>query len=136
MRGNHDSPSADITPANAEYLRNLPFNWQDVIEGRRLFICHGIPGVPFIGLHRDHVTDNQLNSLLIDVQADIVIVGHTHVPMVKQVESGYVINPGSVYLRSQEGTSHSYAVLQVPDFSCDIFDLTREPGTLLDWDST
>ncbi len=135
VRGNHDAPSADISPENADYLRALPFHWGGEVEGVRLFMCHGRPNITFMGFHPDYVTDDELNDLLTSLEADVVIAGHTHIPMVKKVEKGYVINPGAVYARSLEGSSHSYGVLHLPAVEFKLYDLKQPPGTEIKLDT-
>lgn len=108
VKGNHDSPSAEITPRNAAFLRKLPLAWSQTIAGKRLYMCHGIPGVPFIGITPQHFDDERLGALFDQVAADIIIAGHTHQPWVKHLPDGRCfINPGAVYLGS-------YAVLRLP----------------------
>ena len=44
------------------------------------------------------------------VEADFVFVGHTHIPMVKNIGKTVVVNPGSVSFPSGGGPMASYAV--------------------------
>ena len=112
VKGNHDSPSSDITPENADFLRNLPLEWSETIDGVRLYMCHGIPGVPFIGVTPKHFDEVRLISMLESVHADIMIAGHTHQSLLVELSgSRRFINPGAVCLGS-------YAVLSLP--SCEL----------------
>lgn len=126
VRGNHDSPSAEITPENAAFLRSLGFNWQAEYDGVRMLMCHGMPGMPFIGLHPDYTPDSVLNAHLKDYRADVIVAGHTHVPMCKWVENGLIVNPGAL---SGESESHSYAVLELPDLTFTLYDILESPET-------
>ena len=115
VKGNHDSPSADITPLNADYLRALPLEWQGEFENKRLYMCHGIPGVPFIGITRKHFTDDRLIQVFMDIEADVYITAHTHEPLVIDLPDGRkVINPGAVYL-------DNYAILSLPELRVDLY---------------
>lgn len=128
VKGNHDSWAYGFAPANADYLEDLPINWQGEFESSRVFMCHGKPGNNVWGLYRDHISNTLLNMMLESLNADVLIVGHTHVPMFMRVESGCLINPGSLYtFNSMRVTSHTYGVLHLPDLRFDLYDLTTEP---------
>ena len=128
VKGNHDEWGYNFTPENGAFLRDLPINWQGTFAGSNVFMCHGKPGNNIWGLYRDHVSDTLLNMMLGSLRADVLIVGHTHVPMYIRVANGVVINPGSLYtFDSIRVTSHTYGVLHVPELKFELFDLTAEP---------
>jgi predicted phosphodiesterase len=90
-------------------------------------MCHGKPGNNIWGLYRDHVSNTLLNMMLGSLETDVLIVGHTHVPMFIRVANGCVINPGSLYtFNSMRVTSHTYGILHLPDLNFDLYDLTTE----------
>lgn len=132
VKGNHDEWAYGMTAENAEFLMDLPINWQKRYEGYTVFMCHGKPGNNIWGLYRDHVSNTLLNMMLESLDADVLIVGHTHVPMFIRVANGCVINPGSLYtFNSMRATSHTYGVLHLPELNFELFDLTAEPTTPL-----
>lgn len=128
VKGNHDEwaygvPTGDV----ADYLDDLPINWQGRFDGYSVFMCHGKPGNNIWGLYRDHVSDTLLNMMLGSLDADVLIVGHTHVPMYIRVANGVVINPGSLYtFNSMRTTSHTYGVLHLPSLDFNLYDLTAD----------
>ena len=61
------------------------------------------------------------------LEADIVIAGHTHQVFCQKVGETWIVNPGSVYTQSGEGTTHSYGVLDLAIQVFSVFDLLREP---------
>lgn len=75
------------------------------IHGKRFLVCHG---------HEYGVKSN-LNSLFYrgrEVNADIVVFGHSHVPVYAIEENMILLNPGSIaYPRG--GSRKSYAILWV-----------------------
>lgn len=79
---------------------------------RTIYVCHG---------HRYGVKDPYIGeSRLLDAArqryADIVIYGHTHIPVCRETEDGIlVINPGSVSIPHQQPPEPSYAVLEIDD---------------------
>lgn len=124
-KGNHDSPSKDISPENAAYLRALPLSFRLQVDNQRLYMCHARPGIPFIGLNPQTMSREDLDALLDSADADIMIVGHTHAPVLVQTTRGMLFNPGSVYCRGTEGTSHSYGILHLPEMRFELFDLLQ-----------
>ncbi len=130
VRGNHDEWHAGMSPENVDFLKNLPINWQGEYLGCSIFMCHGKPGNNLWGLYRDHISNTLLSMMLASLDADVLIVGHTHVPMFMRVANGCVINPGSLYtFSSLRATSHTYGVLRLPQQTFDLYDLTLDPIT-------
>lgn len=136
VRGNHDEWFYDLSKENAAYLRTLPLEWRGEYENRSLFMCHGKPGNNLWGLYRDHISDTLLNMMLSSLRVDVLITGHTHVPLFVRVKQGCVVNPGSLYtFKSVRATSHTYGVLHLPEMTFDLYDLTApvvEPLPLTD----
>jgi len=129
VRGNHDEWSYALSPDNKSFLRTLPLEWRGQYEGTRIFMCHGKPGNNLWGLYRDPVSSTLLSMMLASLNADVLITGHTHVPMFMRVDQGCVINPGSLYtFQNVRSTSHTYGVLRLPQMAFELFDLSVQPG--------
>jgi putative phosphoesterase len=127
VKGNHDEWAAGVSAESVRYLESLPINWQQRFGNNSIYMCHGKPGSNIWGLYRDHVSDTLLNMMLGSLKADVLVVGHTHVPMYIRVANGVVINPGSLYtFDSMRSTSHTYGVLNLPALTFDLYDLTAE----------
>ncbi len=83
------------------------------LEGKKIFFCHGHTYGVKGGL-------GNLISAARAREADIVLFGHTHIPLERYVpedEDGralYLVNPGSLGGRSESG-ERSYAVITVKD---------------------
>lgn len=128
VRGNHDEWYAGVSKTNGGYLKNLPVDLRLSYNGVSVFMCHGKPGSNMWGLYRDHISDTLLNMMLDSLNADVLITGHTHVPMYIRVDNGCVVNPGSIYtFKSVRQTSHSYGILHLPDLTFELFDVIGEP---------
>ncbi len=127
VKGNHDEWAAGVSAESVRYLESLPINWQQRFGSNSIYMCHGKPGSNVWGLYRDHVSDTLLNMMLGSLKADVLIVGHTHVPMFIRVANGIVVNPGSLYtFDSMRATSHTYGILNLPELTFDLYDLTVE----------
>lgn len=128
VRGNHDDWNPNLPPEDVAYIRDLPLDWQGAFAGLSVFMCHGKPGNNIWGLYRDHISKTLLNMMLNTLAADVLITGHTHVPMCVQVSRGVVINPGSLYtFDNMRSSSHTYGVLHLPDVTFELYDVTGSP---------
>lgn len=128
VRGNHDEWFYGLSNENTAYLKTLPMDWYGEFDNFRIFMCHGKPGNNLWGLYRDHISDTLLNMMLTSLEADVLITGHTHVPLYRHVDQGCVVNPGSIYtFNSMRASSHSYGVLHLPAMAFDLYDVRSEP---------
>ena len=77
------------------------------VENKNIFVCHGDRyGVKY-GLE-------QLQEKAKEVDADIVIFGHTHTPLIKEKDNIIYINPGSVSL--PRGVDYrSFVIIDISD---------------------
>jgi putative phosphoesterase len=129
VRGNHDEWDYPLSPENTRFLLSLPLEWRANINGSSLYMCHGKPGNNLWGLYRDHISETLLNMMLKSLNTDVMITGHTHVPLYVRVQRGCVVNAGSLYtFDTSRSSSRSYGVLHLHDLSFDVYDLTTAPG--------
>jgi putative phosphoesterase len=132
VRGNHDEWSYGLSAENRAYLKALPLEWRGDFDGISLYMTHGKPGNNLWGLYRDHVSNTLLNMMLMSLKVDVLITGHTHVPLYVRVQNGCVINPGSLYtFNNVRPTSHSYGVLSLPDMDFYVYDLNGQEQMIL-----
>lgn len=125
VRGNHDEWFYGISEENTDYLKNLPIDWKGKIGGRRVFMCHGKPGNNMWGMYRDHLSETYLSMVLKSLKMDVLVSGHTHMPLYMRVEEGILVNPGSLYtFESSRQTSQTYGVLDMNTFDFKIYQTT------------
>ena len=114
---------ATADPELLEWVRTRPLSVDVTIEGRRLLMTHASPLPP----HNQYVVAGSTElRRLAQVDADIIVLGHTHAPMVERAGGTLVVNPGSAGERrpTAEGSVLSYAVLDVSneDVSLTVYD--------------
>ena len=103
VQGNHErtllSPAgvrarsaAHVKRDNLEYVAALERTLEVEVSGKKLLMLHGSPFEPF-----DEYLYPKARTLrrFVDLDADYVILGHTHYPMLEQIGKVLVINPGS-----------------------------------------
>lgn len=81
-----------ISEESLNYLKSLPEKLETTIEGKKVLICHGSP---WDNLEERIYPDFDNFEKFESVEQDIVILGHTHYPMVVEIGGKRVINPGS-----------------------------------------
>lgn len=109
-----------LTRDNIEFLRNLPKKLELELEGMRIFLCHGSPADPIDEYVFPNVSDSRLRFLISLANSDILVMGHTHVPMLRFIDERLVLNPGSVGQPRDFDPRASFAVLELPEMSVDI----------------
>lgn len=97
-----------------EWVTALPIEERvELPNGQTLLCVHSTPGYadgPGVG---PHTSDAELAELVAGCEAQIVCVGHTHVPFVRQVDGATVINTGPVSNPLMPDLRASYAILDV-----------------------
>ena len=98
---------------NNDWHLNLPDFVTLRIEDLNVFITHGHR---FSFFHRDLAMKDALNQK----QCQVLLCGHTHVPMFEHDGNQYFINPGSTSL-PRGGSVRSYAVVTIDgrELSCE-----------------
>jgi predicted phosphodiesterase len=97
------------------WLRELPLEMRMILpDGTRLLAAHAAPGKDDGDGMRVISSDDELRILLAGVDADLILVGHTHIPFNRLVYGVRVVNPGSVSNPFPPDLQASYAIL-----SCD-----------------
>lgn len=110
-RGNFGSPPElrDLAIATREhtirqlpardlaYLGKLPDKIEVELGGAKFFLAHGSPREPVTCLFDFATTsENTLRAELEGVDADVILLGHTHVPAIRKIGNKYLVNPGSL----------------------------------------
>lgn len=127
VRGNHDEWYYDISEDNTDFLQNLPLDWKGKIGGTPVFMCHGKPGNNMWGMYRDHLSETYLSMVLKSLKVDVLVTGHTHMPLFMRVDEGILVNPGSLYtFESSRQTSRTYGVLDLDRHKFKVFDASAE----------
>ncbi len=85
-----------LDAAQRDYLATLALEASVTRGGSRFYLTHGSPRDPLYEYVRPSVSDQDLEAMTRDLNADIVLLGHTHLPMLRQIGSKLVVNPGSL----------------------------------------
>lgn len=81
-----------IDRSHLEWLRARPAELEFTLAGKKFLVVHSTPWMP----RGDYVFPQSPELRRYgEVDADYVLYGHTHVPVVKRVGRALVVNPGS-----------------------------------------
>jgi diadenosine tetraphosphatase ApaH/serine/threonine PP2A family protein phosphatase len=93
-------------------LANVPLEVRLTLPGgTRLLGVHASPGRDDGPGIQSKQSDGKLEKRLAGCEADLVIVGHTHVPLDRQVGEIHVVNLGSVSNPVTQGLQATYVLL-------------------------
>lgn len=95
-----------------EWLNSLPHEVRLDICGRTIFMTHAAPGEDGEKL-LPSTPDARLGGFAKGVRADVIVTGHSHIPMVREAGRSIFVNPGSVG-RPRDGPEASYAIMEFP----------------------
>lgn len=102
--------SAQLDAQQKAWLRSLPLNAQLEREGTIFYLTHATPSDPRYG--RLNPDSWEWAVELERINADVLLVGHSHVPFVRRIGDRVIVNPGSVG-QPRSGDAHaSYAIWQ------------------------
>jgi putative phosphoesterase len=137
VRGNHDRwalerrqvlgrrgwKPAVLRDDTWDFLHTLPASDRRVWAGRVLAVHHGSPA-------RDTEYVTPYRPLPASVErfwaagdAQVLILGHTHIPMIARGPCGTLVNPGSVLRVPSVPTSYSFAVVDSEILAVRLFDI-------------
>jgi putative phosphoesterase len=90
------------------FLRNLPSYAETQRSGTRFYLCHAIPSDPLFGYCE--ADSPRWVEEIEKIDAELVLVGHTHVPAIRTLGSCTVVNPGSLGQPKTGNAQACYAV--------------------------
>lgn len=97
-------------PDSIQWLKNLKLSQQIEIGGRSILLCHGTPSNPLDGrFYPDHANKESW----FPTNGEIIMLGHTHHPLLKSFNNGIIFNPGSVGQPREGDPRASYGLVNL-----------------------
>lgn len=130
VMGNHDAKAQYMWLTDNEplqdrslaYLKTLPeslvFEWAEFT----VYLCHSNPwhdASVYVYPTRPEILFKLVAD---DVNADIIVMGHTHHPMHVQIDHKCIINPGSIY-GNRDRNERTCGILSLPESTFEIYDI-------------
>ncbi|WP_414471784.1 metallophosphoesterase family protein [Microvirga sp. M2] len=111
--------SSMLSDAQKAFLRGLPEQVQIERDGTTFHLLHGTPADPLRG--RWPTDEAEWEAELAGVTADVLLCGHSHVPVLRRLGGKTLLNPGSLGQPRMGGACASYAVWQDGAFELKTF---------------
>jgi putative phosphoesterase len=126
IRGNHDRWALDrpvghpdefggggVSAATIEHLRTLPRDLVVELGGRVIVVVHGSPFSDMEYIKKRTHDRKTIDGYFSTMKMDLLICGHTHIPMWARSPLGLLLNPGSAVSMPVVRTSHTFAVVDL-----------------------
>lgn len=146
IRGNHDRASVNrefrgmnphaasaaewtsnmLEEKTLDVLRTLPDYLLINLGNRRIGLHHGSPRDPDEYIFNSHLA----RDFLIESDVDILIVGHTHVPLVAREDEKLFLNPGAVGQPRDGDPKASFAELDLDTLEVEIVRVPYDIGSV------
>jgi putative phosphoesterase len=97
-----------LDASEKQYLASLPLMAWRVVDGKRFVLCHATPTNPlfeYCGPDSPKWTDYAES-----VSADVLLVGHTHLPFIQESRGRTIANPGSLGQPKNGSPEACYAI--------------------------
>lgn len=118
----------EISVENMDWLKNLPEFLELGLSGKLFRVYHGSPWNYLEGyIYPDYDSFSRFDN----IEADFVILGHTHYPMIKHVGEKIIINPGSCGQPRDYDPRASYALLDTESGEVNIRRISYDTETVM-----
>ena len=92
-----------------KWMRNIPIK-KEIDKGKSILFVHGCPKDPLYGYMTQPSEDCMVNGIGRKIDVDLVIYGHTHIPVNMEMKGLKFVNPGSVGQPRDGDFRASYAI--------------------------
>lgn len=137
IRGNHDRwalekrqvfglrgwKTAALHADTWDFLNGLPRSLRLELDGQAFAFHHGSPAsdTEFVTAYKP--LPPSIEEFWNQNDARVLVLGHTHIPLIERGPRGIVINPGSVLSVSGIHTSYTFAILETRNLSVRVFEV-------------
>lgn len=124
LRENTESPDNPLLldDKTLDYLQALPGTLYAKVAGVSVLVAHGTPENVYIYLH-PHNPVERYKEVIRSTDAQVIILGHTHIPMHIILEDRHILNPGSVCGNDLIHGSRTCGILTLPAISWEVYSI-------------
>ena len=91
-----------------DFLRRLPLKLELKRGDTRFYLCHAKPSDPLYSYCEEQ--SEEWIKELDQVKTEVLLVGHTHIPFIRQIGNRMVVNPGSLGQPKNGQANACYAI--------------------------
>ena len=93
------------------HLGQWPTSASIALGGARFYLVHGTPSDPLSGsLNPATCAEAEVRAMFDAISADVIVLGHTHLPAIRQFAGRLIVNPGSLGQPRYGSPDSTYAV--------------------------
>ncbi len=107
--------SARLRDETLEYLVGLPVSLDFELGGHKIAVYHGSPAADTEFVTPYKIIPPSVDRFWDQSGAELLILGHSHIPMVERTPHGTIVNPGSILGTAGVQTSYSFAIVELDD---------------------
>jgi putative phosphoesterase len=130
VKGNHDakaqhrwlSDKVNLRETSIAYLKTLPDSLNFEWIGVSVYLCHSTPWHDYSVYVYPTRPPVLFELVATAVEAQIIILGHTHHPMRIESAGKLLVNPGSIY-GNRDRRERTCGVLSLPDGDFQLYDI-------------
>jgi protein phosphatase len=103
-----------LSEEQKQFLRGLPIQQELRRQNTRFYLCHAKPSDPLYGYSAPDSPD--WVAEVATLQTDVLLVGHTHLPLMRRIAKHLIVNPGSLGQSMTGKAEACYAVWEDGSF--------------------
>lgn len=122
-----------LSSEDKAYLRCLPITERVEVAGATFHLAHAAPAGDLYDYHIvPDASDEALRERIEGIEADFILLGHTHLPMLRTIGKTTIVNPGSVGQPRHGDPRASYAIWEDGEvkFHHGVYDVKRTTALL------
>jgi len=109
-----------LSPGSMRWLGSQPTELRFMLAGLDIAVYHGSPTEPLTSYIYPQDAKERADSLLKHTGANVIILGHTHIPYTVKRKDKLIINPGSVGQPRDGDPRASYLVLETDQLTAEL----------------
>ena len=109
----------ELKRENLAFLSRLPYHSTETINNIVVASYHGSPSDPLNEYVYPGAPQFVFQALVEEANANLLLLGHTHIPFHSSTPSGTLINPGSIGQPRDGDPRSSYATVEISDGKID-----------------
>ncbi len=121
----------ELSNACVEYLHSLPRELTFEVAGKKLLVTHGSPESIDEHIYPDMPVE-RLETLSNTAKAEVIVIGHSHQQLMRQVNGTSFVNPGSVGRPGDGNPQAAYAILEFNPFKVEMIRLDYDISAAAD----
>jgi putative phosphoesterase len=119
-----------LQESELDELCGLPYSLELNIDGCKILLCHGSPWDPDQYIYPN--SEPALMERFVERKDDVIVLGHTHYPMRREIGKTLIVNPGSVGQPRNRKPGAQWALLDTVNRTVEFFNEAYDSAPLVE----